>query len=143
MPKPYLHENDYNEKLSKTNATFTQVNLPVQGIFDFVKFNFSKINDVFDGVDAVALTPFNLPKKVKLKLHKLCIQQSWVNDDDVFSYLNIPRSTKINHSPLNYKYVFDYVSTHQTFLYDNKLCVDEKILLTPVDEETFKVFYSI
>lgn len=143
MPKPYLHGNDYNEKLSKNSLPFTQVNLPVQGIFDFVKFNFSKINDVFDEVDGVALTPFNLPKKVKLKLHKLCIQQGWVNDDDVFGCLNIPHSIKINHSPFNYKYVFDYVSTHQTFIYSNNLCVDEKILLAPVDEESFKVFYFI
>jgi hypothetical protein len=140
VPKPSSLENEHKIKIGKNNLAFTQVNLPVQGIFDFAKFNFSRINDVFDGA---VLTPFNLPKRVKLKLHKLCIKQNWNNDDDIFQNLNIPSSHKIKHSPFNYKYVFDYVSTHKTFIYDTSLCVNEDLLLTPVDEKDFKLFYLI
>lgn len=143
MPKLSLRGNDYNNELNKNNLTPTQINFPILGIFDFVKFNFSKINDVFSNIDGVVLTPFNLPKRVKFKLHRLCIKQGWSNDDNVFESLKIPFSDKINYSPFNYKYVFDYVSTHQTFIYTNNLCVEENVLLTPADQENFKLFYSL
>jgi hypothetical protein len=138
--KPSSPENEYNIRLNKNSLASNQINLPIQGIFDFAKFNFSKINN---NVDGVVLTPFNLPKKIKLKLHKLCIKQNWNNDDDIFQNLNIPPCEKIKHSPFNYKYVFDYVSAHKTFIYANNLCVDETILLAPVNQNDFKLFYLI
>lgn len=140
MPKISPPVNENNIDIFKKNLIPAPTEFSFEGISDFIKFNFCKVKQTHE---EFVLTPFNLTKNVKLKLHKLRIKLNWFDDETMINNLNLPVSDIIRHAPFNYKYVFDYVSTHKTFIYNYKLCVSEKVLSSPVNTKKFKLFYSI
>jgi hypothetical protein len=132
--------NENNIDIFKKNLISAPSVFSFEGISDFIKFNFSRVDKSHD---EFILTPFNLTKKIKLKLHKLCLKLNWLDDETIINNLKLPDVDTIKHAPFNYKYVFDYVSTHKTFSYNHDLCVTEKLLTAPVNQKKFKLFYSI
>ncbi len=140
MPNISPPANEDNINIFKKNLIPTPTEFSFEGISDFIKFNFCKVKQTHE---EFVLTPFNLTKPVKLKLHKLCVKLNWLDDETIINNLKLPVSNTIRHIPFNYKYVFDYVSTHKTFSYNYELCVPEKVLSSPVNAKKFKLFYSI
>jgi len=111
---------------------------PVQGIEEFFRFNFSEVRCPTPQI----LSPFNLVKKIEIQLYKIRQRQGWVNNGDIVHKLNLPNYRQVLHSPMNFKYVYDYVEMYRTHIFNVDLEVSSDILIKPANKNKIKKFYA-
>jgi hypothetical protein len=99
---------------------------------DFAIYNFANKFHVPER-DGRLLSAGNLPDRIQSAIDQIRRSLGHPSAKDLRDRLNIPRTSRSENSPLEFKWLFDYYKKHQTLQYDGHTVVDVKELLTPLN----------